>query len=170
MRAFHSNLLGASELSCWTNSFDWPMKWNALKHMWKEIVMVICQWIKQTLQGLTKLIYTAEKISTCSDWKITCPVGHATTKVYVPWDKIYMPSACGHALCRPLILDLRILLSTSGKQQIYTQKYSQGAVQNMVLNIGMLVQQHIKQKLSHRLFNMKSLWVEKKKIHRCIMK
>ena len=30
--------------------------------------------------------------------KITCPVGHATTKVYVPWDKIYMPRACGHTL------------------------------------------------------------------------
>ena len=45
-----------------------------------------------------KLMYTAEKISTRPDWKITCPVGHVTTKVYVPWDKIYMPRACGHAL------------------------------------------------------------------------
>ena len=34
----------------------------------------------------------------CPDWKITCPVGHVTTKVYVPWDKIYMPRARGHAL------------------------------------------------------------------------
>ena len=24
--------------------------------------------------------------------------GHVTTKVYVPWDKIYMPRACGHTL------------------------------------------------------------------------
>ena len=30
--------------------------------------------------------------------KVTCPVGPITTKVYVPWDKIYMPRACGHAL------------------------------------------------------------------------
>ena len=36
-------------------------------------------------------MYTAEKISTCPDWKIT-------TKCYVPWDKIYMPLACGHTL------------------------------------------------------------------------
>ena len=43
-------------------------------------------------------MYTAGKISTCPDWKITCPVGHVTTKVYVPWDKIYMPRAHGHAL------------------------------------------------------------------------
>ena len=50
-----------------------------------------------------KLMYTAGKISTCPDWKITCPVGHATTKVCVPWDKIYMPRACGHAfMSRPV--------------------------------------------------------------------
>ena len=30
--------------------------------------------------------------------KITCPLRHVTTKVYVPWDKIYMPRARGHAL------------------------------------------------------------------------
>ena len=45
-----------------------------------------------------KLMYTAGKISTCPDWKITCPVGHITTTDYLPWDKIYMPWACGHAL------------------------------------------------------------------------
>ena len=45
-----------------------------------------------------KLLYTAGKISTCPDWKITCPVGYVTTKVFVPWDKIYMSRACGHAL------------------------------------------------------------------------
>ena len=38
------------------------------------------------------------KYSTCPDWKITCSVGHVITKFYVPWDKIYMPRACGHAL------------------------------------------------------------------------
>ena len=43
-------------------------------------------------------MYTAEKISTCPDWKIMCPVGHVTTKVYVPWDKIYMPWAHGQAV------------------------------------------------------------------------
>ena len=50
-----------------------------------------------------KLLYIAGEISTCCDWKITCPVGHITTKIYVPWDKIYvpwdkiyMPGACGH--------------------------------------------------------------------------
>ena len=43
-------------------------------------------------------VYTAGKISTCPDWKITCPVGHVSTKVYVPWDKIHMPRVCGHAL------------------------------------------------------------------------
>ena len=43
-------------------------------------------------------MHTAGKISTCPDWKITCPVGHVTTKFYVPWDKIYMPRACGHPL------------------------------------------------------------------------
>ena len=43
-------------------------------------------------------MYTAGKISTRPDWKITCPVGHVTTKVCVPWDKIYMPRAHGHAL------------------------------------------------------------------------
>ena len=42
--------------------------------------------------------HTAGKISKCPDWKFTCPVGHVTTKVYVPWDKIYMPRARGHAL------------------------------------------------------------------------
>ena len=30
--------------------------------------------------------------------KITCPVEHVTTNVYLPWDRIYMPRACGHAL------------------------------------------------------------------------
>ena len=38
------------------------------------------------------------KLMDTADLKITCPVGHVTTKVYVPWDKIYMPRACGHAL------------------------------------------------------------------------
>ena len=53
-----------------------------------------------------KLMYTAEKISTCPDWKVTCPVGQVTTKVYVPWDKIYMPRVCGHALMSsPDVLD-----------------------------------------------------------------
>ena len=47
-----------------------------------------------------KLMYTAGKISTCPDWKISdsksdCPVGHVTTKVYMPWDKIYMPGHVG---------------------------------------------------------------------------
>ena len=45
-----------------------------------------------------KLMYSAGKINTCPDWKITCPVRHVTTKFYMPWDKIYMPRACGHAL------------------------------------------------------------------------
>ena len=45
-----------------------------------------------------KLVYTTEKISACPDWKITCPVRHVTTKVYVSLDKIYMPWARGHAL------------------------------------------------------------------------
>ena len=45
-----------------------------------------------------KLMYTAGKISMCPVWKITCPVGHVATKVNVPWDKIYMSRACGHAL------------------------------------------------------------------------
>ena len=45
-----------------------------------------------------KLMYTSGKISTCPDWKITCPVGHVTRTVYAPWNKIYMPLACGHAL------------------------------------------------------------------------
>ena len=40
-----------------------------------------------------KLTYTAGKISTCPDWKISCPVGHVTTNVYVPCDRIYMPRA-----------------------------------------------------------------------------
>ena len=50
--------------------------------------------------SLVKLVNTAGKICTCPDWKITCPVGHVTTKVYVPCDKIYiyMPRACGHIL------------------------------------------------------------------------
>ena len=30
-------------------------------------------------------MYTAGQIRTCSDWKITCPVGHVTTEVYIPW-------------------------------------------------------------------------------------
>ena len=38
-------------------------------------------------------MYTAEKTYTCPDWKITCPLGHVTAKVYVPWDKIYLPRA-----------------------------------------------------------------------------
>ena len=48
-----------------------------------------------------KLVYTAEKKSTCPDWKVTCPVGQVTTKltkVYVPLDKSYMPRACWHTL------------------------------------------------------------------------
>ena len=45
-----------------------------------------------------RLMYTAGKISTCPDWKITCPVRQEATKFYVPWDKIYMPRACRHAL------------------------------------------------------------------------
>ena len=52
-----------------------------------------------------KLIHTAGKISTCPDWKITCLVEHVTTKSYVPWDKIYMPRACGRPLMSsPVIL------------------------------------------------------------------
>ena len=47
---------------------------------------------------LMSCMYTAGEISACPDWKNTCPVGHITTKIYVPWDKIYMPWACGHAL------------------------------------------------------------------------
>ena len=43
-------------------------------------------------------MHTAGKISTCPDWKITCPLGHVTWKAYVPWDKIYIPRACEHAL------------------------------------------------------------------------
>ena len=43
-------------------------------------------------------MYTDEKIGTCPDWKIICPVGHVTTKVYVPGDKFYMPRARGQAL------------------------------------------------------------------------
>ena len=43
-------------------------------------------------------MYTAGKVNTCPDLKITCPAGHVTTNVYVPWDKIYMPRAWGHAL------------------------------------------------------------------------
>ena len=34
----------------------------------------------------------------CPAWKITCPVGHVSTQFNMPWDKIYMPRACGHAL------------------------------------------------------------------------
>ena len=45
-----------------------------------------------------KLMYTARKVSVCPDWKITCPVRHLTTKVYVPWNKMYLPRACGNAL------------------------------------------------------------------------
>ena len=45
-----------------------------------------------------KLMYTAGKISICPEWKMTCPVGHVTTEVYVPWDKIYMSRACRYAL------------------------------------------------------------------------
>ena len=40
-------------------------------------------------------MYTAEKISTCLDWNT---MYHIATKVYVPWDKIYMPRAHGHTL------------------------------------------------------------------------
>ena len=45
-----------------------------------------------------KVIYTAGKISMCPSRKITCLVAHATTKFYVPWDKIYMPWACRYTL------------------------------------------------------------------------
>ena len=45
----------------------------------------------QYLYKPCKLMYTAGKISTHPDWKITCPVARVTRKVYVPWDKIYMP-------------------------------------------------------------------------------
>ena len=45
-----------------------------------------------------KPMYTAGKVNTCPDLKITCPAGHVTTNVNVPWDKIYMPRACRHAL------------------------------------------------------------------------
>ena len=38
-----------------------------------------------------KLIYTAEKISTCPDWKITCPVGHVTTKVCAQGQDLHAP-------------------------------------------------------------------------------
>ena len=43
-------------------------------------------------------MYTAGKIKTWPDWKFTCPVGHVSIKVYEPWNKIYMPQACGHTL------------------------------------------------------------------------
>ena len=55
-------------------------------------------------------MYTAGKISTCPYWKITCPVGHITTNVYVPWDKFYMARACGHTL-----------MSSTAKQYFYHQ-------------------------------------------------
>ena len=45
-----------------------------------------------------KLMYTDGKISTCPDWKISCPVGHITRTVNVSWGKINMPRASGHAL------------------------------------------------------------------------
>ena len=56
-----------------------------------------------------KLMYTAGKISACPDWKITCPVGHVTTKVYVPWEKIYMPRACRHALMSSPVMEYEVM-------------------------------------------------------------
>ena len=55
-----------------------------------------------------KLTYTTEKkISTCSEWKVTCPVGQVTTKVYVPWDKSTCPGHAGTPLCRALCPSVR---------------------------------------------------------------
>ena len=64
-----------------------------------------------------KLMYTAGKISTCPYWKITCPFGHVTAKVQVPWDKIYVPRACGHALTLSPVL---LLLALKTKNIILT--------------------------------------------------
>ena len=44
----------------------------------------ICMCPANICTSPVKLMYTAGKISTCPDWKITCPVGHVTTKVWVP--------------------------------------------------------------------------------------
>ena len=53
---------------------------------------------KKKKMSISCTLLSTGKICTCPDWKITCPVGHVTTKVYVPWDKIYMPRACSPEL------------------------------------------------------------------------
>ena len=52
-------------------------------------------------------VYYWKKISTCSEWKVTCPVGQVTTKVYVPWDKSTCPGHAGTPLCRALCPSVR---------------------------------------------------------------
>ena len=75
-----------------------------------------------------RLVHTAGKISTCPDWKFTCPVGHVATKVYVPWDKIYMPRARGHTL-----------MSSPGKDSVITTPivYKKGAINLLFLARGL---------------------------------
>ena len=36
------------------------------------------------------------KKSMCSTPQIACPVRHLAKQFYMPWDKMYMPRACGH--------------------------------------------------------------------------
>ena len=43
-------------------------------------------------------MYTAGKISTCPDQKNHLPSRAHNHKILCPWDKIYMPRACGHTL------------------------------------------------------------------------
>ena len=72
-------------------------------------------------------MHTAGKINTSPYWKFTCPVGHVRTKVYVPWDKIYMPQArlnvepwvgpC-YNVTRPYFIHTKLWNDKAGAKQI----------------------------------------------------
>ena len=69
-------------------------------------------------------MYTAGKVSTCPDWRVICPVGHVTTEVYVPWDRMYVPRAYGHALMlSPAISSSRKLLYSTTKVSSFIQHH-----------------------------------------------
>ena len=105
------HLAGANEFDVWNMLHMWscpnpcslwviPMSCSDMTRVRGYVVLKIyvpCKNFDLPCQYLCKpckaYMYTAEKISTCPDWKISCPVRHVTIKVYVPWDKIYLPRA-----------------------------------------------------------------------------
>ena len=64
-------------------------------HISQSMGKVFCvEFQRVPLKFHTKyLTHTLKNVDFIHRWQNRCPVGHVTTKVYVSWDKIYMPRA-----------------------------------------------------------------------------